>query len=98
MAAADDRMAALEQRMQASSPEEQKIIGLQMLQGMQTEMPDLTPPGELPLELAEASAQIESLQRKMFEELEKSVGGLQVPPEVQAMIEGLKKKMQRPGQ
>lgn len=98
VAAADDRMAALERRMQASSPEEQKIIGLQMLQGMQTEMPDLTPPGELPPELAEASAQIESLQRKMFEELERSVGGLQVPPEVQAMIEGLKKKMQRPGQ
>ncbi len=44
-------------------------------------MADLTPPGELPPELAEAAAHIESLKRKMFAEIEQSVGGLQVPPE-----------------
>ena len=71
-------------------------MGLQMLQAMQGELTDLTPLGEIPPGLAKASAHIESLQRKIFEELEQSVGGLQVPLEVQAMIEGMK-KMRRSG-
>lgn len=98
VAAGDDRMAALQKRMEESSPDEMKLMGMQMLHAMQSEMPDLTPPGDVPPELAAATAHIQSLQQKMMEELSKTVGGLQIPPEVQAMIEGLKKKMPRTGE
>lgn len=93
--ARDDSMAALQKRMQESPPEQMKLMGLQMLQAMQGELPELTPVGDVPPELAAVTAHVDEMRRKMFENLSQEVGQQPIIPEVQAMIDGLKKQMEK---
>lgn len=90
----DQQMADL-QRFSESSSENAHLAFMQMMHAMQQELPDLNPPGEVP-ELEGAASLIAQMQQQMVDELNRQIAGIEVPPEVQAVIASLKQKIQRP--
>lgn len=87
----EQRMANL-QNLVTSKPETSQVMFMQMMNAMSDLLPDLNPPGDVPDESAGAFSNIAQFHKQMMEEVNRHVAGSEVPPEVQAVIDSMKKK------
>lgn len=95
--AEDDRMVAFQRRVSQSSPDELQVIGFQLLHAMQGTLPDEDLEGEMPAEPIASAAHIQHLMNQMRAEVANRGGDEPIPPDVQAMIDGLNERLNSMG-